>query len=109
MDTPTHQSLYAQGYEMRKKVVGEDYVEKALEKGSSDFMRPLQQFATVCPFIIPHVLQLLPHFWTLNGKKNKGLIQLGECLGDDLDSPWIVIERQESAKSGHVDGIGQVD
>ncbi|KAE9381506.1 putative 4-carboxymuconolactone decarboxylase [Stipitochalara longipes BDJ] len=46
MDTPLHQSLYAQGYEMRKKVVGEDYVAKALEKGSSDFMRPLQQFAT---------------------------------------------------------------
>jgi hypothetical protein len=48
MDTPVHQSLYAQGYEMRKKVVGEDYVARALEKGSSDFMRPLQQFATVC-------------------------------------------------------------
>jgi hypothetical protein len=47
MDTPIHQALYAQGYEMRKKVVGEDYVEKALEKGSNDFMRPLQQFATV--------------------------------------------------------------
>lgn len=32
---------------MRKKVVGEDYVANALEKGSGDFMRPLQQFATV--------------------------------------------------------------
>lgn len=32
---------------MRKKVVGEEYVAGALEKGSSDFMRPLQQFATV--------------------------------------------------------------
>jgi hypothetical protein len=47
MDTALHQSIYAQGYEMRKKVVGENYVAKALEKGSSDFMRPLQQFATV--------------------------------------------------------------
>ncbi|PMD51988.1 4-carboxymuconolactone decarboxylase family protein [Hyaloscypha bicolor E] len=46
MDTPLHESLYAQGYEMRKKVVGEDYVAKALENGSGDFMRPLQQFAT---------------------------------------------------------------
>lgn len=54
MDTPIHQSLYAQGYEMRKKVVGEDYVASALEKGSSDFMRPLQQFATVStPICIP--------------------------------------------------------
>jgi 4-carboxymuconolactone decarboxylase len=47
MDTPLHESLYAQGYEMRKKVVGEDYVAKALENGSGDFMRPLQQLATV--------------------------------------------------------------
>jgi len=47
MDTPLHESLYAHGYEMRKKVVGEDYVAQALKKGSSDFMRPLQQFATV--------------------------------------------------------------
>jgi 4-carboxymuconolactone decarboxylase len=48
MDMPEHQTLYAQGLEIRKKVVGEDYVENALEKGKSDFMRPLQQFATVC-------------------------------------------------------------
>jgi len=47
MDTPTHQSLYATGLEMRKRVVGEDYVADALEKGQSDFLRPLQQFATV--------------------------------------------------------------
>ncbi|KAH8602653.1 putative 4-carboxymuconolactone decarboxylase [Bisporella sp. PMI_857] len=43
---PPHQSLYSAGYEMRKRVVGEEYVAKALEKGSSDFLRPLQQFAT---------------------------------------------------------------
>jgi len=46
MDTPLHQELYAQGLEMRKKVVGEEYVANALEKGGGDFMRPLQQFAT---------------------------------------------------------------
>lgn len=49
MDTPEHVSLYIQGLEMRRKVVGEDYVENALQKGKSDFLRPLQQFATVCP------------------------------------------------------------
>jgi hypothetical protein len=48
MDTSHHQILYAQGLEIRKKVVGEDYVANALEKGGSDFLRPLQQFATVC-------------------------------------------------------------
>lgn len=47
MDTEVHRSIYEQGYEMRKKVVGEDYVERTLANGSSDFMRPLQQFATV--------------------------------------------------------------
>jgi 4-carboxymuconolactone decarboxylase len=50
MDTSVHQTLYAQGLEMRRKVVGEDYVANALEKGSGDFMRPLQQFATVFTF-----------------------------------------------------------
>lgn len=48
MDDPNHEALYEKGYEMRKKVVGEDYVAAALEKGSTDFLRPLQQFATVC-------------------------------------------------------------
>jgi len=46
MDTPEHQALYEQGLEIRKKVVGEDYVANALEKGKSDFLRPLQQYAT---------------------------------------------------------------
>jgi 4-carboxymuconolactone decarboxylase len=53
MDSPAHKELYDKGYEMRKKVVGEEYVAAALQKGSGDFMRPLQQFATVCcPFSI---------------------------------------------------------
>ena len=47
MDTPEHRTIYEQGLEVRKKVVGEDYVASALEKGKSDFLRPLQQFATV--------------------------------------------------------------
>ena len=55
MDSPEHQALYAKGYEMRKKVVGEEYVAGALEKGKSDFKRPLQQFATVClPCVLPY-------------------------------------------------------
>jgi len=48
MDSPAHKELYDKGYEMRKKVVGEEYVAASLEKGSGDFMRPLQQYATVC-------------------------------------------------------------
>jgi 4-carboxymuconolactone decarboxylase len=49
MDVPPHTEIYEQGYEMRKKVVGEEYVERSLKASGSDFMRPLQQFATVCP------------------------------------------------------------
>ena len=49
MDAPEHDALYQQGLAMRKRVVGEDYVANALEKGSSDFLRPMQQFATVLP------------------------------------------------------------
>jgi hypothetical protein len=90
MDTPLHQSLYAQGYEMRKKVVGEDYVAKALEKGSSDFMRPLQQFATVCVFPYPTSVSLYsPTFGLQYDKLNTRLIKsrrvLGEPFGLDQD------------------------
>lgn len=53
MDTPAHKELYEQGYAMRKKVVGEEYVAAALEKGSSDFLRPLQQYATVSKLHFP--------------------------------------------------------
>lgn len=69
MDTPEHVSLYIQGLEMRRKVVGEDYVENALEKGKSDFLRPLQQFATVRSPGLPSfhfVLYSLLLFFDLN-------------------------------------------
>ena len=60
MDAPEHVSLYIDGLEMRRKVVGEDYVENALEKGKSDFLRPLQQFATVrCWSGLPSLLPRL--------------------------------------------------
>ena len=48
MDAPPHKEIYEQGYEMRKRVVGEEYVERSLKAAGNEFMRPLQQFATVC-------------------------------------------------------------
>lgn len=63
MDTPEHQTIYEKGLEIRKKVVGEEYVEKALEGGKSDFLRPLQQFATVflaLSFLFLLFLHLIP-------------------------------------------------
>jgi hypothetical protein len=56
MDSAPHQEIYETGLEMRKKVVGEDYVERALKNGSSDFARPLQQFATVSSFWVSILL-----------------------------------------------------
>lgn len=85
MDNPLHQSLYAQGYEMRKKVVGEDYVAKALEKGRSDFMRPLQQFATVFTSLYARVSpDILPpnfKFW-INEEERARLTKFRRALGE---------------------------
>jgi hypothetical protein len=69
MDTPEHQSLYEAGLAMRKQVVGEDYVATALEKGSSDFLRPLQQLATVL-IIISSPLPLSERFYKRKGDPN---------------------------------------
>ncbi|KIN03989.1 hypothetical protein OIDMADRAFT_40102 [Oidiodendron maius Zn] len=46
MDSPEHKTIYERGLAIRKQVVGEDYVANALEKGRSDFLKPLQQLAT---------------------------------------------------------------
>jgi hypothetical protein len=48
MDSAAHKEIYEAGLEIRKRVLGEEYVENALAKGTTDFSRPLQQFATVC-------------------------------------------------------------
>ncbi|KAJ7647358.1 CMD-domain-containing protein [Roridomyces roridus] len=40
-----HQELYDAGMVVRRKVMGDEYVNKQLEKGVSDFMRPMQEVA----------------------------------------------------------------
>lgn len=47
MDLAMHQMLYAQGQAMRRRVMGNDYVDQSLEATKGPFMRPLIQFATV--------------------------------------------------------------
>lgn len=42
-----HETLYKQGLEMRKKVVGEEYVERSLKAASEDFGKVWQDYATV--------------------------------------------------------------
>ncbi|KAJ3777847.1 CMD-domain-containing protein [Lentinula raphanica] len=41
-----HQEIYNAGMVMRRKVMGNDYVENQLRKGESEFMKPMQQLAT---------------------------------------------------------------
>ncbi|KAF4551938.1 Hypothetical protein D9617_11g007850 [Elsinoe fawcettii] len=41
-----HQALFSKGLEMRNKVAGKAYVDKALAAGSSDYARPMQEYVT---------------------------------------------------------------
>ncbi|KAE9411567.1 CMD-domain-containing protein [Gymnopus androsaceus JB14] len=41
-----HQELYDAGMVMRRKVMGDDYVNNQLSKGESEFMKPMQQLTT---------------------------------------------------------------
>jgi len=41
-----HQELYDTGMVLRRKVMGDVYVDNQLQKGASEFMKPIQQLAT---------------------------------------------------------------
>ncbi|KAJ4483470.1 CMD-domain-containing protein [Lentinula aciculospora] len=41
-----HQELYDAGMIMRRKVMGNEYVDNQLRKGESEFMKPMQQLTT---------------------------------------------------------------
>lgn len=56
-----HETLYKQGLEMRKKVVGEEYVERTLKAASDDFGKVWQDHATV-GFILSFHLFVLHSF-----------------------------------------------
>lgn len=40
------QTLYKQGEEIRREVVGNEYVDRSLRNGASEFARPMQELAT---------------------------------------------------------------
>ena len=116
MDTSVHQSLYEQGLEMRKKVVGEDYVATALEKGSGDFMRPLQQFATVSSALLLFFfkqLDLMDLICTLGDQLSGSTIcsytekqtdsHTGISMGNNLDTPRPLPPRSQLTQPRDVD------
>lgn len=41
-----HETLFEQGIKLRRAVVGDAYVDRALAQGSSDFSRPGQELVT---------------------------------------------------------------
>jgi len=41
-----HKTLYEQGVKIRREVVGNEYVDRSLREGASDFARPMQELAT---------------------------------------------------------------
>ncbi|KAJ7045487.1 CMD-domain-containing protein [Mycena alexandri] len=41
-----HQEIYEAGMEIRRKVMGEEYVTNQLKNGVSDFMKPMQELTT---------------------------------------------------------------
>lgn len=43
---PLHEQLFAEGLKVRREVVGDAYVDRALANGSSDFARPGQELVT---------------------------------------------------------------
>ncbi|KAG6917227.1 hypothetical protein DXG01_003341 [Tephrocybe rancida] len=45
-DAEAHEELYKAGMVLRRKVMGDEYVDDQLQKGTSEFMRPMQELAT---------------------------------------------------------------
>jgi 4-carboxymuconolactone decarboxylase len=41
-----HKLFYQQGIQLRREVAGDEYVDKSLKAGASDFARPMQELAT---------------------------------------------------------------
>ena len=41
-----HKTLYEQGVEIRREVVGNEHVDRSLRDGASEFARPMQELAT---------------------------------------------------------------
>jgi 4-carboxymuconolactone decarboxylase len=47
-----HSTLYDAGLEMRNKVAGKEYVDRALSNATSDFARPMQEVRVPSPTLL---------------------------------------------------------
>lgn len=71
--TPLHKQLFEEGLKVRRAVVGEDYVNKALENGSTEFSRPGQELVTEFCW---------GYAWTRPGleRRDRSLINIGMLM-----------------------------
>lgn len=70
---PLHKQLFEEGLKVRRAVVGEDYVNKALENGSTEFSRPGQELVTEFCW---------GYAWTRPGleRRDRSLINIGMLM-----------------------------
>ncbi|KAJ5874244.1 uncharacterized protein N7529_002674 [Penicillium soppii] len=68
-----HQSLFDEGLKVRRAVVGNEYVDRSLANGSSEFARPGQELVTEWCW---------GHIWTRPGleRKQRSLLNLGMLI-----------------------------
>lgn len=70
---PLHKKLFEEGLKVRREVVGDEYVNKALEVGSTEFSRPGQELVTeICWGMA----------WTRPGldRKQRSLLNIGMLM-----------------------------
>lgn len=68
-----HQQLFEEGLKVRREVVGDSYVNKALETGSSEFSRPGQELITEWAW---------GNIWTRPGleRRDRSLLNIGMLM-----------------------------
>ncbi|KAK5806057.1 hypothetical protein VI817_000315 [Penicillium citrinum] len=68
-----HKQLFEEGLKVRREVVGDSYVEKALESGSTEFSRPGQELVTEWAW---------GNIWTRPGleRRDRSLLNIGMLM-----------------------------
>ncbi|EAU29450.1 hypothetical protein ATEG_10001 [Aspergillus terreus NIH2624] len=90
--TPLHEQLFEDGLQVRRAVVGDAYVDRALANGSSDFARPGQELVTEWCW---------GHIWTRPGldRKQRSLLNLGMLIALKL-WPELAVHTRGAIKNG---------
>ncbi|KAJ5817118.1 hypothetical protein N7447_009351 [Penicillium robsamsonii] len=70
---PLHDTLFSEGLQVRRAVVGDEYVDRAIKNGSSEFAYPSQELVTEWCW---------GHVWTRPGleRKQRSLLNIGMLI-----------------------------